>query len=197
MAGLRIVAVGLGAVMLACKAQAWTVELPPCTAPFQPFVYAGCYSDAASKGALSMRTTLSTGNMTVEQCVAECKGNGYRYAGLEYYGECFCGASVANGAQLLDDSHCSFPCNGNKSETCGGDKTLSVWQDTTFPVVADNNSIADYAPVGCWTDNSSQGRALAYPQDSINGANMTQELCLTTCKTGGFPFAGLEYGRKL
>jgi hypothetical protein len=69
-----------------------------------------------------------------------CIGNDYKYAGLEYYGECFCGASV-NGVQL-PESDCSYPCTGDKSEVCGGNDIISVYQDPTFPAV-DDSSIAD------------------------------------------------------
>ncbi|CAF9935035.1 MAG: hypothetical protein HETSPECPRED_009442 [Heterodermia speciosa] len=93
--------------------------LPLCSVPFTPFLYAGCYSDTSSPRTLPFAPAgLDTQHMTVEQCVAECKGNGYRYAGLKYYGECFCGDSVS-GPQLSDDQ-CRYPCTGNKSEVCGG-----------------------------------------------------------------------------
>lgn len=172
---------------------AWNVDLPPCTTPFQPFVYSGCFQDLSSPPALAYRSSLSIDNMTVELCVAECKGNGYRYAGLEYYGECFCGQTV-NGPQLPDSS-CTFPCSGNSSEICGSNDIISVWADPTFEPV-DTSTIADYVPVGCYTDDSTVGRTLAY-QGNLDPTTMTTEVCLKACKDDGYPFAGTEYGRKL
>ncbi|KAK3943042.1 WSC domain-containing protein [Diplogelasinospora grovesii] len=180
----------LAAVAILGRVQAWTVPLPPCTSPFQPFVYSGCFADTGSPDALSFRSPLDQQNMTIETCVAECKGNGYRYAGLEYYGICFCGETV-NGAQL-DDSQCTYPCTGNSSEICGGSNIISVYQDPTFLPV-DKTTTLDYVPLGCWTDDSSIGRALGYPQDQLNSSTMTTETCLQACKDGGFPFAGTEY----
>lgn len=172
---------------------AWNIDLPPCTAPFQPFVYSGCFQDPTSQPALDYRSSLPSNNMTVELCVAECKGNGYRYAGLEYYGECFCGDSV-NGPQLPESS-CTYPCSGNTSETCGGFDILSVWQDPTFEPV-DNSTISDYVAVGCYTDNSTVGRTLSFQVDIADTASMSTETCLQTCKDGGYPFAGTEFARK-
>jgi hypothetical protein len=119
-------------------------------------------------------------------------GNGYRYAGLEYYQECFCGATV-DGPQAADASSCNLPCTGNSSQTCGGNDLLSVYEDPTFAPTG-VVTISDYAPLGCWTDDSDQGRALVWPQDQLDASTMTVEGCLTACKAEGYPFAGVEYG---
>ncbi|KAK5627899.1 hypothetical protein RRF57_003614 [Xylaria bambusicola] len=66
--------------------------------------------------------------------------------------------------------------------------------DPTFPSPEDQTDISEYAPVGCWTDDSSQGRALFYRQDNLASSEMTNEKCLKSCLDGGFPFAGTEYG---
>ncbi|GAO16937.1 uncharacterized protein UV8b_02890 [Ustilaginoidea virens] len=131
--------------------------------------------------------------MTVEQCVAECKGNGFRYAGLEYYGVCYCGATV-NGPQL-DESKCSFPCSGNKTEKCGGDNTLSVWQDPTFPKAPNEVTVQDYKSLGCYTDESHLGRTLSYPL-ALDAATFTTKKCLAACEKQGYPFAGTEFGKE-
>ena len=141
---------------------------PSCT-DFTPFVYAGCFTDPSNpERALLYDSGLNTQNskqcipwpatpcwpltiVTVEICVAFCKGNDYKYAGLEYYGECFCGASV-NGPQIAE-SNCNFPCTGNSKEVCGGNDIISIYQDTTFPTVSDS-TISDYKPMGCYSEGS-------------------------------------------
>ncbi|KAL2181799.1 WSC domain-containing protein [Thermothelomyces heterothallicus CBS 202.75] len=178
------------ALALGGHVQATEIPLPPCLDPFQPFVYSGCFRESAGTQLLSFRAPLDQQEGTVEKCVATCKGNGYRYAGLVYYGVCYCGQTV-NGPQV-DDSQCDLPCNGNKSETCGGNGHFSVYSDPTFLPV-DHVTVADYEPLGCWTDDSSLGRALTYRQDQLDGATLTTEKCLQACRDGGFPFAGTEY----
>ncbi|KAI1752935.1 WSC domain-containing protein [Xylaria castorea] len=175
-------------------AQAWYNDLPSCLSPFDPFVYTGCYDNGqpGQMEALSLRTDLDTQNMTVEICVAHCKGNDYRLAGLSYYGVCYCGQTVASA--LLAEDQCSFPCSGNSSETCGGDSEINIWMDPTFPTLGDQKNISEYAPVGCWTDDSSNGKALFYRQDNLDSSTLTTDECLQSCLTGGFPFAGTEYG---
>ncbi|PMD34140.1 WSC-domain-containing protein [Hyaloscypha variabilis F] len=163
---------------------------PSCT-NFTPFKYAGCFKDLSAPRAL-LFSGPNTQNMTVETCVAFCKGNDYEYAGLEYYTECFCGASV-NGPQV-DESYCSFPCGGNQSETCGGNDYINIYQDTTFPTVNDS-TIADYKPMGCYSEGTN-GRSLAWRQDQLSTTNLTVEECLFACKDGGYDFAGVEFGQE-
>lgn len=190
MAALRTMAAAMAAAALVGVTHATERPLPPCLDPFQPFVYSGCFQEGSAQ-ILPFRSDEPSDTMTVEKCVAECKGNGYRYAGLVYYGNCYCGQTV-NGLQVTEDK-CTFPCNGNKTETCGGDKTFSVYQDPTFEPIEDV-TIQDYDPLGCWTDSSNLGRALVYRQDQVAGATLTTEKCLQACRDGGFPFAGVEYG---
>lgn len=187
---LRTMAATMAAVALVGHVQATEVPLPPCLDPFRPFVYSGCFQDTGSPQILPYRSPASSDDMTVEKCVAECKGNGYRYAGLVYYGVCYCGQTV-NGPAVAE-SECSYPCKGNSSEVCGGNNIFSVYQDPTFLPVEDV-TIEDYAPLGCWTDDSSYGRALTYRQNQVDGATLTTEKCLQACRDGGFPFAGTEF----
>ena len=195
MVSFRASAVVLAAATLVSHVQAWVPELPSCLSPFQPFVYSGCYQEPGNgNNALAFRSSLDQSNMTIEECVADCKGNGFRLAGLEYYGVCYCGQTV-DGPQV-DESQCTLPCSANSSEICGGDNTLSVYQDPTFLPI-NNQTIADYASLGCWTDDSSLGRALGYPQDAVFGNSMTTETCLQACKDGGYPFAGTEFSGKI
>ncbi|KAG7102365.1 WSC domain-containing protein like [Verticillium longisporum] len=180
------------ALSLVSTAHTWHVELPPCVNNFQPFVNSGCYANPDGKS-LTYRSSTSSREMTVEKCTAECKGNGYRYAGLEYYGVCYCGNTV-NGAELAA-GECSFPCNGDKNETCGGDRKLSVFEDRTFPAT-DAVTIENYVDTGCWTDNSQIGKSLSWPQDQLDKSVMTPSLCTEACRQGGFPYAGVEYGQE-
>ena len=45
---------------------------------------------------------------------------------------CWCGDAIVNGgAKLAGESGCNFPCKGNSAETCGGLRTLDVYQKPT------------------------------------------------------------------
>lgn len=64
--------------------------------------------------------------MTVGICMATCQGAGYKYTGVEYGSECWCGNSFLNGAQ--PSSQCNMPCPGDNGVTCGGDRLMNVYQ---------------------------------------------------------------------
>ncbi len=115
-------------------------------------------------------------------------GNGFRYAGLKYYGVCFCGAAV--GGTKTDDDQCNLPCSGDKSQTCGGNDALSIWEDPTFPT--EDVPESSYAAQGCYTDDGN-GRALTWPAD-VDSASLTPAKCISACKAQGFAYAGTEFG---
>ncbi|KAL5392928.1 hypothetical protein DPSP01_000621 [Paraphaeosphaeria sporulosa] len=167
---------------------------PPCVYPYTKFVYSGCFADSVASRALPFKADLEFTNATIEQCTAYCKGNNYRYAGLEYYGQCFCGASVS--AVVAPEVECNFPCNGDPTQACGGEDRVSIYQDPTFPDADDVAVSADFLSLGCYTEGDS-GRSLDYSQwDYLNISAMTTEMCLTACGAKGFPFAGTEFGRE-
>ena len=89
------------------------VPAPPCTYPFTNFNYVGCYTDPSTVRALIFDPGLDFDTMTPSLCIAACKGNGFRYAGLEYYGQCFCGGAI--GGSLADPGDCSYACTGDST----------------------------------------------------------------------------------
>ncbi|ETS85780.1 hypothetical protein PFICI_03805 [Pestalotiopsis fici W106-1] len=193
--GFRSFAVILTALSCLPRGLAWYRELPTCLDEFQPFVPVGCFDNGEPGGqeALSMKTEISVTGMTTEICVAECKGNGFRYAGLAWYGNCYCGQTVDTA--MVDSSQCSLPCDGNKTQACGGDTQVNIYQDPTFLPV-NETTVDEYVALGCYTDGSSLGKALFYQQKMADTADVTTEACLGACLKGGFPFAGTEYAQE-
>ena len=161
----------------------------PCSYPYTPFDYVGCYVDPSIPNrALDYATDLDFQSMTVEKCTASCKANGFRYAGLEYYGQCFCGNSVRSSP--APQAECNYPCSANQGQTCGGYDRVSIYQDPTFPKV-DYTTINDYANLGCYSEGYN-GRAINF-QQPVDFDTMTTESCLQTCKLANYPLAATEY----
>lgn len=180
---------------------------PACTSSFQPFAYAGCFKDTGDPRALLYDSELPTQSMTIETCISFCKGidrfhiipgvlllicvgNDYKYAGVENYGECFCGTSIHG--DKLPESDCATPCTGDESVICCGIDRISVYQDPTFPVV-NNSFIDDFQYLGCFSEGTS-GQALAWRQDQLDASGLTTQECLFACKTGGYDYGGVGYG---
>ena len=64
--------------------------------------------------------------------------------------------------------------------------------DPTFPP-ASAAVISNYMPQGCYSDDSTSGRALVYLQDQLSSTDLTTEICLGACMSLGYPLAGTEY----
>lgn len=45
--------------------------------------------------------------------------------------ECWCGAYLSALSEKLNDSNCIYACDGNASEVCGGQLTLSLYNLTS------------------------------------------------------------------
>ncbi|XP_078694695.1 uncharacterized protein LOC144923752 isoform X2 [Branchiostoma floridae x Branchiostoma belcheri] len=95
-------------------------------------VYLGCYRDG---GSLDIRdltgdVMVDEENLTPTSCINHCTSGGYRYAGLQYGKECFCGDSFGRfGA--APESECDTPCTGDAAETCGGNWRNSIYRTIT------------------------------------------------------------------
>ena len=160
----------------------------------------GCYSEATNTRALNQK--YSTDNaMTIEKCASTCAG--YKYFALEYYFECFCGNELQPGSIQLDSTECAFPCNGDNTQTCGGNSRLNlyIFGDASSPSTSVISSTATatpsptpypgYAMTGCYTEATNM-RALS--DGTYFDDNMTVEMCALAC--AGSILFGVEYGRE-
>jgi hypothetical protein len=139
--------------------------------------------------------------MTPTLCSSYCAARGFKYAGVEYSSECYCGNSLDNGASLsISSTQCNMGCSGDVDTMCGGGGALSLFVNPSIlPPVSSSNTptVSGKLPSG-WSAASTQciqevsGRALTGA--SIAGQSMTIGTCLSFCERGGFQYAGLEFG---
>ena len=152
----------------------------------------GCVAEGTSGRALTA-LYWNAPNMTLGACVSYCQSNGFPLAGVEYGAECRCDTAMRNGASnttILDDSRCSMNCAGNSFEQCGGSSVMTLFNN---PSMYKTKALpTGWTSAGCFTEGSA-GRALsgyAFSSDA-----MTQEMCMTTCGSKGFKYAGAEWSR--
>jgi len=100
--------------------------------------YLGCYKDRFSPndrdfgdGWLFIEDDL----MSPAICEARCARGQYKYFGLQYGMECWCGNSYGR-YERMADSDCLVKCAGNPTEFCGGDLLNSVYQVETKVEIA-------------------------------------------------------------
>lgn len=176
----------------------------------------GCYTDSVGTRTLNTQIySIPGASMTVELCTAACLAAGFKLAGVEYAGECYCDNAFQNGGGPAPDGNalCNMACNGNTAETCGGPNRLNVYSYTstgsgsTTSVSGTGTSTSQptstssigtgatglptgWTYKGCWLDQQ-HGRILALSEGET--ATLTVESCVATCKGLGYSVAGMEY----
>ncbi|KAI0018314.1 putative glyoxal oxidase [Xylariomycetidae sp. FL0641] len=90
------------------------------------WTHIGCYQEGLGGRALTYGAPVPAGQMTAAKCTSACQQAGFVLAGTEYGGECYCGNTLQNNSTTAL-SGCSFRCNGNSSEVCGGSNRLNVY----------------------------------------------------------------------
>jgi len=93
---------------------------------YQGWKYLECYSDSGSSRALSKQLTAQK---SVNGCLNAAKAAGFKYAGLEYGGECWAGNSLSSSSKPIGYSKCDMPCAAKPSkQLCGGGQALTLYQ---------------------------------------------------------------------
>ncbi|XP_067943058.1 uncharacterized protein [Watersipora subatra] len=92
--------------------------------------YLGCWKDSPTRDIRSFNS-MPNSNATIQNCVALCRQNGYKYAGAQYFSQCFCDNRFGMYPEL-ERSSCSATCRGNPQQKCGG-----VWANSVFDTQID------------------------------------------------------------
>lgn len=94
---------------------------------------------------------LNDENMSIENCKELCYENNYKFAGLEFGNECFCGNDIPIVSAPMRECH--LKCAGDETEICGGFWRLSVY------------SIPPKPPTSPWTVEITVEIACAFAWD--------------------------------
>jgi len=81
----------------------------------------GCFVDEGPRTLPD--NMLGADDMTGQKCQTRCIG--YRFFGVEFRRECFCGRTKPN--VTAPTPECSLPCAGDDNQLCGGPNRINVW----------------------------------------------------------------------
>jgi hypothetical protein len=108
------------------------LPLPSYQSTSGKYVHKGCYVDTSGR---TLRNASLTGNnMTPDVCAKFCLGKMFKWAGVEYGRECYCGDRVVN-ATTAPLTNCNMLCAGNEGQTqtyCGGSSRLNMYFSSTL-----------------------------------------------------------------
>ncbi|KAI9819673.1 MAG: hypothetical protein M1832_003907 [Thelocarpon impressellum] len=85
----------------------------------------GCHVDPVNPRALQFWGWWGE-PMTSSGCAKHCDEKGYKFAGTENAGQCFC-ANTLDGGEPAPAADCGMKCNGSDDETCGGSARLNLF----------------------------------------------------------------------
>lgn len=165
----------------------------PVPAPVDGYEYKGCYTDRGDKHTLTGKVEYAS-DMTHEKCGAFCGRYGYRFFGVEYGSQCFCGVDIKDIAEERPIEECSTKCGGDSSQRCGAPDRLGIFETSGEVVPVGSPATAGaYSYKSCWTDNGAQRSLVGAEQRSDD---MTVEKCAAFCGEQNFGFFGVEYGHE-
>lgn len=90
------------------------------------YTHVDCYNEPSGGRALTGKLVASN-DMTPQYCAGNCTSLGYKYMGLEYGQECFCGNSLASTSTVNTAGSCNMVCKGNRLYYCGGSGVLNLY----------------------------------------------------------------------
>ncbi|KAF1983476.1 WSC-domain-containing protein [Aulographum hederae CBS 113979] len=97
------------------------------------YLYKGCQKEGTSSRALT-GAKQAADTMTVDACAKICLGLKFRWMGVEYGRECYCGNSLNSGG-TAPATECNMRCMGNTNKTamyCGGSSRLNVYYSSSL-----------------------------------------------------------------
>jgi hypothetical protein len=90
------------------------------------FSSSGCIQEVSGRALTGLRVDYT--DMTIDKCTAACAQAGFKFAGVEYGQECYCGNTLVNGASLSSTSgQCYMDCPGDASMKCGGPNAIQLY----------------------------------------------------------------------
>ncbi|KAF3905657.1 hypothetical protein ABW21_db0206699 [Orbilia brochopaga] len=151
--------------------------------------YLGCWTDDVANRSLGDLSENVPDNNR-QNCSTFCAG--YKYFGVEYSSECYCG-QVLGGSSALE-SDCTAACSGNSSQTCGGSNRLNVYQaKQTFTSTGSTSTPTLWQDMGCYKDYTGNRTLVDKVTTSTNNS---AAFCYSFCGPLGYKYFGTEYSNE-
>uniref|UniRef100_A0A1I8HTR8 WSC domain-containing protein n=1 Tax=Macrostomum lignano TaxID=282301 RepID=A0A1I8HTR8_9PLAT len=135
----------------------------------------GCYKDQAVRD-LTERPMV--GKMSINRCRKLCRELGYKYAGVQYSNQCWCGNSYGRYGKVAE-SYCNLKCTGHKDQICGGALYNHIYESGKPEFV--------FKSFGCFNDKSVRD----LPFLAKTGA-ITLNNCRQACWRYGYKYFGVQ-----
>ncbi|WVR06724.1 hypothetical protein IAU60_003756 [Kwoniella sp. DSM 27419] len=124
------------------------------------FAYQGCVVEV---GGRALQGASKFGDdMSVDVCTEFCGASGFKYAGVEYGRECYCGNEFSNGASALDlSTQCTMTC-ASGTGICGGPNAISLYASKSYVAPTPATPVEQTPPAT--TEDEDDEPTLAIPE---------------------------------
>ena len=78
----------------------------------------------------------SNSSNTPAMCLAACTDTGYRFAGVKYGKECWCGDREPPTSSYTAPAHCDMPCSGDQEQLCGANSVLNLYRTSNLNFIS-------------------------------------------------------------
>jgi len=119
-----------------------------------------------------------------EECIISCNATGFAYAGLQDGNRCVC---MNEPPTAKSDGNCNTPCPGNANFSCGGSWTMDLHQNPAYHAT-------NLTYIGCFKNTFNDLDRMLFEGTYNNFRNNTPDWCVAYCTSGGYDYAGLQYG---
>ncbi|BFZ03167.1 hypothetical protein BsWGS_06206 [Bradybaena similaris] len=152
--------------------------------------YIGCFKhDKSWRDKSAIRVNLAS-STTVGACVEECWERRQRFASLWSGNHCWC-VNIIRGLGEVEEAQCSTPCNGNRTQACGGTNRGSIYYTGYIeePIYTHlTHKDISTAVQGCYLNNKYKGDCTV----GVVTQRMSAPMCMDVCENHGFQFASIS-----
>ena len=79
---------------------------------------------------------------TPKMCADVCSYQGYKFAGVKWAKECWCGNDEPPHDKYTSPARCNMPCSGDNTTMCGAGSTLNLYKSS-------KTSLLENTPLSC------------------------------------------------
>ncbi|KAL0932353.1 uncharacterized protein CTRU02_213306 [Colletotrichum truncatum] len=146
----------------------------------------GCFTDNVNGRRVLGDKNTAANDITLEKCAASCSQ--YKYFGVEFGRECYCGNSRDSGSTEANAADCWFPCAGDPTGVakCGAADRINIYVNTNSNAPAPA-SLDGITSLGCFAE----GTQRVLPEKTVAASDMTAAKCATNC--AGYKYFGTQW----
>src|ERR1700753_4005532 len=130
------------------------------------YEFVSCWAEPED-GSRTLVTVYGADDMTNEKCAGLCGGS--LYIGTQWSRECWCGPSLATGSAEAPSTDCSYVCDGDATEICGGSRRLSLYKLKSSS--SSSSSVTSTTSSQSSTDSSSSSTSSSTSTDSTTSTD--------------------------